>query len=120
MFMDTTSLYGYSKDYRSDLRQLILAPIVDGAGRPISTEMWLGNTADVATLLPVIDRLRRRFSSRRRLVGPNRRDANDHGLVPSYSHRYVGLAASCHRPLARPNQRFNLLPFGVGQIARIS
>ena len=35
---------------------MILALIVDGAGRPICTEMWPGNTADVATLLPVIDR----------------------------------------------------------------
>jgi len=41
---------------------MILALIVDGAGRPICTEMWPGNTADVATLLPVIDRLRHRFS----------------------------------------------------------
>jgi Transposase DDE domain len=41
---------------------MILALIVDGAGRPICTEMWPGNTADVATLPPVIDRLRQRFS----------------------------------------------------------
>src|SRR6202158_3392385 len=73
VFMDTTSLsfygeggetlgeHGYSKDYRPDLKQMILALIVDGAGRPICTEMWPGNTADVATLLPVIDRLRHRF-----------------------------------------------------------
>jgi transposase len=74
VFMDTTSLsfygeggetlgeHGYSKDYRPDLRQMILALIVDGAGRPICTEMWPGNTADVTTLLPAIDRLRQRFS----------------------------------------------------------
>jgi transposase len=41
---------------------MILALIVDGAGWPICTEMWPGNTADVTTLLPVIDRLRQRFS----------------------------------------------------------
>jgi len=74
VFMDTTSLsfygeggetlgeHGYSKDYRPDLKQMILALIVDGKGRPICTEMWPGNTADVTTLLPVIDRLRQRFS----------------------------------------------------------
>jgi len=74
VFMDTTSLSfygeggetlgerGYSKDYRPDLKQMILALIVDGNGRPICTEMWPGNTADVTTLLPVIDRLRQRFS----------------------------------------------------------
>ena len=74
VFMDTTSLsfygeggetlgeHGYSKDYRPDLKQMILALIVDGNGRPICTEMWPGATADVTTLLPVIDRLRQRFS----------------------------------------------------------
>ena len=74
VFMDTTSLSfygeggetlserGYSKDYRPDLAQMILALIVDGKGRPICTEMWAGNTADVTTLLPVVDRLRRRFA----------------------------------------------------------
>ena len=74
VFLDTTSLsfygeggetlgeHGYSKDYRPDLKQMILGLIVDGDGRPICTEMWPGNTADVTTLLPVVDRLRRRFS----------------------------------------------------------
>jgi hypothetical protein len=73
VFMDTTSLSfygeggeslgerGYSKDYRPDLNQMILGLVVDGDGRPICTEMWPGNTADVTTLLPVIDRLRSRF-----------------------------------------------------------
>jgi transposase len=72
--MDTTSLsfYGeggetlgehcYSKDYRPDLKQMILGLVVDGDDRPICTEMWPGNTADVTTLLPVVDRLQRRFS----------------------------------------------------------
>jgi hypothetical protein len=73
VFMDTTSLsfygeggetlgeHGYSKDYRPDLKQMILGLVVDGSGSPLCTEMWPGNTADVTTLLPVIDRLRQRF-----------------------------------------------------------
>ena len=36
------------------------------------TEMWLGNTADVATLLNVIDRLRQRFAIRRVCVVADR------------------------------------------------
>ena len=63
VFMDTTSLsfygeggetlgeHGYSKDYRPDLKQMILGLVVDGDGRPICTEMWPGNTADVTTPL---------------------------------------------------------------------
>jgi hypothetical protein len=74
VFMDTTSLYfeglggqsigqyGYSKDHRPDLRQMILAVLIDGDGRPVCSEMWPGNTADVTALVPVIDRLRKRFA----------------------------------------------------------
>jgi hypothetical protein len=74
VFMDTTSLYfegaggqtlgqhGYSKDHRPDLKQMILAVVIDGEGRPVCSEMWPGNTADVTTLIPVVDRLRRRFA----------------------------------------------------------
>jgi hypothetical protein len=74
VFMDTTSLYfegaggqtlgrhGHSKDHRPDLPQMILAVLIDGDGRPVCSEMWPGNVADVSTLIPVIDRLRRRFA----------------------------------------------------------
>lgn len=74
VFMDTTSLsfygeggetlgeHGYSKDFRPDLKQMILGLVVDSKGCPICTEMWPGNTADVKALLPVIDRLRQRFA----------------------------------------------------------
>ena len=74
VFMDTTSLYfegaggqtlgrrGHSKDHRPDLCQMILAVLIDGDGRPVCSEMWPGNSADVTTLIPVIDRLRRRFA----------------------------------------------------------
>jgi hypothetical protein len=84
VFMDTTSLYfegaggqtlgrhGYSKDHRPDLRQMILAVVIDGDGRPICSEMWPGNTADVTTLIPVIDRLRRRFAIARACVVADR------------------------------------------------
>jgi hypothetical protein len=73
LFMDTTSLYfegeggatlgecGHSKDYRPQLPQMIVAVIIDQHGRPVCSEMWPGNTADVTILLPVVERLRIRF-----------------------------------------------------------
>jgi transposase len=72
--MDTTTLYfegrggdtlgekGKSKDYRPHLNQMVLGIIMDQNGRPVCSEMWPGNTADVTTLLAVIDRLRQRFA----------------------------------------------------------
>ena len=74
VFMDTTSLSfvgaggktlgqrGYSKDHRPDLMQMIVGVVIDADGRPVCSEMWPGNTADVGVLVPVIDRLRARFA----------------------------------------------------------
>jgi hypothetical protein len=84
VFMDTTSLYfegaggqtlgrrGFSKDHRPDLNPMILAVLLDGDGRPVCTEMWPGNTADVGSLVPVVDRLRKRFSINRVCVVADR------------------------------------------------
>jgi hypothetical protein len=83
-FMDTTTLYfegrggdslgerGHSKDYRPHLHQMVVGIIMDQDGRPVCSEMWPGNTTDVTTLLPVIDRLRQRFAIRRVCVVADR------------------------------------------------
>ena len=52
---------GHSKDYRPDLKQMVLAVVIDAKGQPICTEMVPGNTADSTVLLPVVERLRQRF-----------------------------------------------------------
>jgi transposase len=76
VFFDTTTLYfegnggetlgqhGHSKDHRPDLRQMVVGAVLDGTGRPISCELWPGNTADVTTLIPIVDRLMQRFHIR--------------------------------------------------------
>lgn len=73
VFFDTTSIYfegqggesigqrGFSKDHRPDLAQMVVGAVLDDKGQPICCEMWPGNTADVKTLLPVVDRLKTRF-----------------------------------------------------------
>ena len=84
VFFDTTSLYfegeggetlgeyGHSKDHRPDLHQMIVGVVLEGTGRPISCEMWPGNTADVTTLVPIVDRLGRRFAIRQACVVADR------------------------------------------------
>ncbi len=76
VFFDTTSLYfegrggesigqyGHSKDHRPDERQMVVGAVLDGEGRPLCCELWPGNTTDVTTLIPVVDRLWRRFRIR--------------------------------------------------------
>ncbi len=75
VFFDTTSIYfegeggenlgqkGYSKDHRPDLNQMVVWAVIDNKGKPVCCEMWPGNTADVKTLIPVIDRVRSRFNA---------------------------------------------------------
>ena len=58
---DTLGRYGHSKDHRPDLKQMVVGAVLDGDGRPICCELWPGNVTDVKTLMPILDRLRRRF-----------------------------------------------------------
>jgi len=73
VFFDTTSIYfegeggeslgehGHSKDHRPDLKQMVVGVVLDDVGRPLMSQMWPGNTADVTSLVPVVDRLRTHF-----------------------------------------------------------
>jgi len=85
VFLDTTSIYfegetsiyfkgeggeslgqyGYSKGHRPDRKQIVVAAVLDERGRPICRELLPGNTADITTLIPVVDRLGERFQVRR-------------------------------------------------------
>lgn len=74
VFFDTTSIYfegkggqslgqwGFSKDHRPDLRQMILGVVIDNQGQPICCQMWPGNTADVSALIPVVEEMKKRFA----------------------------------------------------------
>jgi transposase len=42
--------------------QMVVGVVIDAEGRPVCSELWPGNTADVRVLLPIIDRLRSRFA----------------------------------------------------------
>jgi hypothetical protein len=77
VFFDTTALYfegeggeslgarGHTKDHRPDLKQMVVGAVLDNEGRPLCCELWPGNTTDVKTLAPIVDRLRERFGIQR-------------------------------------------------------
>lgn len=77
VFFDTTSTYfegatlagwaklGKSKDHRPDHLQLVIGVVMRRDGLPVACEIWPGNTADVKTLLPVIESLKKRFRIRK-------------------------------------------------------
>ena len=73
VFFDTTSIYfqgeggetigqrGHSKDHRPDLKQMVVGIVLDQNGNPVCSEIWPGNTADVKSLIPIVERLKTRF-----------------------------------------------------------
>jgi hypothetical protein len=73
VFFDTTSIYfegeggesigqrGHSKDHRPDLKQMVVGMVLDRNGNPVCSELWPGDTADVKSLVPIVERLKSRF-----------------------------------------------------------
>ena len=92
VFFDTTSLYfegagrktiGHSKDHRHDLHQMIVGVILDNEGNPLCSKMWPGNAADIKSLIPVMDRLGRRFANRKFCI------VSDRGMISKETMAYV-------------------------------
>jgi len=77
VFFDTTSIYfegqggqamgqyGFSKQHRPDLKQLVVGLVLDDSGTPICSQILPGNATDVKSLLPVRARLKRQFAVER-------------------------------------------------------
>lgn len=75
VFFDTTSIYfegrggevmgqfGFSKDHRPDLRQLVVGMVLDDTGTPLCSQILPGDATDVKSLLPVKARLERQFAA---------------------------------------------------------
>ncbi len=73
VFFDTTSIHfegkggkclgkhGFSKDHRPDLKQMVAGVVIDDKGYPICCEMRPGDTADVKTLIPILEKFKKRF-----------------------------------------------------------
>lgn len=100
---DTIGQYGYSKDKRPDLKQMIAGVVLDSEGYPLCCELWPGNTADVKSLKVVAGRLKKRFGIERMCVVADRgmisretvgdlKRENIHHILGVRMRRNVGLA----------------------------
>jgi transposase len=64
---DDLRQFGYSRDKRSDCRQVVIALIVTPEGFPLSYEVLAGNTADSTTLGEFLDRIEQRYGKAKRI-----------------------------------------------------
>jgi transposase len=74
LFFDVTTLYfesievdelrkfGFSKDQKHHQVQIVFSLIVNRSGIPLAYEAFAGNVGEVKTLLPVLEKFRKRFS----------------------------------------------------------
>jgi transposase len=66
---------------------MVVAVVIDSTGRPICCELWPGNTTDVKTLIPIVDRLRERFHIRRICI------VADRGMISKQTITELGASA---------------------------
>ncbi len=59
--------FGYSRDKRSDCRQVVIALIVTTDGLPLAYEMFPGNTVDKTTLKPFLKKIKKLYGKARRV-----------------------------------------------------
>ena len=83
VFWDTTStyfqgegpelsMYGRSKDHRSDCKQVVIGVLMTKDGFPVAHQVFPGNTADIDTFKIALEDIRRRFNIDRVIVVADR------------------------------------------------
>jgi transposase len=58
---------GYSRDQRSDCKQVCIGLVVSRCGMPLGYEVFAGNTADVTTVEHVVETMERRYGRSNRI-----------------------------------------------------
>ena len=58
---------GYSRDQRSDCKQVCIGLVVSRCGMPLGYEVFAGNTADVTTVEGIVEKMERRYGKRNRI-----------------------------------------------------
>lgn len=98
-FYDVTSSYfegvhneladfGYNRDKVTGKKQVVMGLLTDSGGEPVSTQLFPGNTNDLATFKDQVEKLKERFQQqavtivgdRGMIRGPQQKEANKAGL----------------------------------------
>jgi hypothetical protein len=59
--------YGYSRDKRSDCRQVVIAVVLSAEGFPLAYEIMPGNTSDKTTLKAFLEKIHNQYGQARRI-----------------------------------------------------
>ena len=75
---------GYSRDHRSDCKQVILALVVTREGFPLAHRTWAGNTQDLQTVQTIVTDMETRFGK------SNRVWVMDRGMISKKALAFLG------------------------------
>ena len=76
--------FGYNRDGKRGKRQLVMGLLCNGGGRPLSIEVFAGNTQDPKTFTPQVKKVAERFGGREiTFVG-------DRGMIKSHQIQALG------------------------------
>ena len=73
--------HGYSRDHRSDCKQVVVALIVTREGFPLAHYTWAGNTHDVQTVKRIVNAIEARFGQSNRVWVMDRGMISDDSLA---------------------------------------
>jgi transposase len=106
-----TRQYGYSRDKRSDCRQVVIGLIVTPEGFPLSYEVLAGNTADSTTLGGFLRRIEARYGRANRIWVMDRGVPTEESLAQMREIGAFYLVGTPKGRLTRLEQAFLLQPW---------
>ena len=82
---------GYSRDQRSDCKQVCIALVVTRCGMPLGYEVFAGNTADVTTVKGIVEMMEKRYGKSERIWVMDRGMTSEDNLefLRQESRRYI-------------------------------
>ena len=116
VFFDVTTLYfesqqaddlrefGYSKDCKFNEVQVVLSLLINAQGRPLSYEIFAGNTFEGNTLLPVLDNLQKNYNIGKVVVVADRGIGSKNNLELIKTHGYDYIVGAKLRDMSKKIQ----------------
>jgi hypothetical protein len=102
--------FGYNRDRKSGKRQIVIGLIADADGRPLSIEVFKGNTSDVKTFSSQVNKAAARFGAERvTFVG-------DRGMIKAPQRAEIGAAGFHYITAITKAQIDTLIAAGVLQM----
>jgi len=101
---NSLAVHGYSRDKRSDCRQVCIGLVVTPEGLPLAFEVFAGNRSDVTTLEEIVDLMEKKYGKARRIWVVDRGIVSEANLSMLRHHR-AGYICGTPRSLLRKYEK---------------